>query len=64
MDDAVRERGVLGDAHIQAVIDRLHSQADAQQREFPFQDQPASADAEERKRYLSERYVALDREKA
>lgn len=64
MDDAVRERGVLGDARVQAVIDRLHSQADAQQRALPFQNQAANSDTEERKQYLSERYVALDREKA
>jgi hypothetical protein len=62
MNETGRERGVLGDFHIQAVIDRLHDKAEAQRREPSQQHEPA--DADERKRYLSERYVALDREKA
>jgi len=62
MNETGRKRGVLGDFHIQAVIDRLHDKAEAQRREPSQQHEPA--DADERKRYLSERYVALDREKA
>ena len=59
MPDALRP-GVLADAHVQAILDRLHAHADAQQQDPPR----TFSDDAKRKRYMQGRYVALDRDKA
>jgi predicted O-methyltransferase YrrM len=63
MNQARIGAGLLGDARLQAVLDRLHAEADAQRADTSVA-RPSQDDPEARKAFLSGRFVALERDKA